>query len=199
MFCSMFFLSACEKDKPTNSPAETVDIKLEKVIHYLPIDKFKQNSVAVFVNQDGDEKTLNISITEDVAEKVIDGKPYKAERIRLQYSDPDNSHYTPDIVASANYTSAGVYNEYVSCTLYTSVHNGFLPQITIDDNGEALFSGYYETYSILDKEFINVFASLVPPDLQNSFSKIYYTVEDGVIGFEGEKGIIWVFKKFKKH
>lgn len=200
---AILMLAACEKDTVNtagnSSNGELANLTIGIVRDYLPLDLVRQNSTVVFKNADGEEKKLQIHWLEEEKEKAYGNRTYESEHIEIRYLDESDRTYQLKTIASANYTEGGA-NEFVNISLLTTVNEGYVPTIPIFADKSPVFSELLlPMIDILGETFENVYTNL-PVNLETvtSFSRLYYTIELGIVGFEGWEGEMWVLDRFEE-
>jgi hypothetical protein len=199
---ALFVLVSCQKDQlglATKNPFDGLqDLKLNVVKSYLPLDLAKNHRKVIFKNAAGNEKALQIQYLEEHKEKDHQGHRYKSEHISIRYVDNGDSSYELKTIASANYTQDGS-NEFVTSQILTSINRGYIPMLSIAADKSPLICELWASVKILDRTFKDVYTNF-PADLEfvTSFSKLYYTTELGIVGFEGLDGEMWVLDRFEE-
>ena len=201
---AILMLAACEKDTVStagnSSNGELANLTIGIVRDYLPLDLVRQNSTVVFKNADGEEKKLQIHLLEEEKEKAYGNRTYESEHIEIRYLDESDRTYQLKTIASANYTEGGA-NEFVTSLINTTVNNGLstaLSSISISADKSPLMCDLLPSVDILGKTFADVYTSGVVLEDVTSFSRLYYTIELGVVGFEGWEGEMWVLDRFEE-
>lgn len=198
----IMMLASCQKDlvstAKTNSPEEFADLKIGIVKDYLPLDLVKSNSGVVFKNASGEEKKLQIHWLEEDKHKVYRNHEYKSEHIAIWYVDESDRTYELKTIASANYTEGGA-NEFVMSQILTAVNRGYAPGVSVSADKSPLICELLPSVDILGRSFNDVYTNFSANlEFVTSFSKLYYTIELGVVGYEGWDGEMWVLDRFEE-
>jgi hypothetical protein len=201
---AILMLAACEKDTVStawnSSNGELANLTIGIVRDYLPLDLVRQNSTVVFKNADGEEKKLQIHWLEEEKEKAYGNRTYESEHIAIWYLDESDRTYQLKTIASANYTEGGS-NEFVMSSINTTVNNGLstaISRISISADKSPFMCDLLPSVDILGKTFADVYTSGLVLEDVTSFSRLYYTIELGVVGFEGWEGEMWVLDRFEE-
>ena len=199
---AILMLAACEKDTVStdgnSSNGELANLTIGIVRDYLPLDLVRQNSTVVFKNADGEEKKLQIHLLEEEKEKVYGNRTYESEHIEIRYLDESDRTYQLKTIASANYTEGGAH-QFVLSEILTTVNDGFSGAISISADKSPSICDLLPSADILGKTFTDVYTNwVIDSEDVTSFSRLYYTIELGVVGFEGWEGEMWVLDRFEE-
>jgi hypothetical protein len=199
---AILMLAACEKDTVStdgnSSNGELANLTIGIVRDYLPLDLVRQNSTVVFKNADGEEKKLQIHWLEEEKEKAYGNRTYESEHIAIWYLDESDRTYQLKTIASANYTEGGAH-QFVLSEILTTVNDGFSGAISISADKSPSICDLLPSADILGKTFTDVYTNwVIDSEDVTSFSRLYYTIELGVVGFEGWEGEMWVLDRFEE-
>ncbi|KGE89655.1 MAG: hypothetical protein ACE362_26510 [Phaeodactylibacter xiamenensis] len=199
---AILMLAACEKDTVStawnSSNGELANLTIGIVRDYLPLDLVRQNSTVVFKNADGEEKKLQIHLLEEEKEKAYGNRTYESEHIAIWYLDESDRTYQLKTIASANYTEGGAH-QFVLSEILTTVNDGFSGAISISADKSPSICDLLPSADILGKTFTDVYTNwVIDSENVTSFSRLYYTIELGVVGFEGWEGEMWVLDRFEE-
>ncbi len=199
---AILMLAACEKDTVStdgnSSNGELANLTIGIVRDYLPLDLVRQNSTVVFKNADGEEKKLQIHWLEEEKEKAYGNRTYESEHIAIWYLDESDRTYQLKTIASANYTEGGAH-QFVLSEILTTVNDGFSGAISISADKSPSICDLLPSADILGKTFTDVYTNwVIDSENVTSFSRLYYTIELGVVGFEGWEGEMWVLDRFEE-
>ncbi|WP_425422136.1 hypothetical protein [Phaeodactylibacter xiamenensis] len=199
---AILMLAACEKDTVStdgnSSNGELANLTIGIVRDYLPLDLVRQNSTVVFKNADGEEKKLQIHWLEEEKEKAYGNRTYESEHIAIWYLDESDRTYQLKTIASANYTEGGAH-QFVLSEILTTVNGGFSGAISISADKSPSICDLLPSADILGKTFTDVYTNwVIDSENVTSFSRLYYTIELGVVGFEGWEGEMWVLDRFEE-
>ena len=76
--------------------------------------------------------------------------------------------------------------------------NGSYALLSISADKSPLMCDLLPSAYILGKTFADVYTSGVVLETVTSFSRLYYTIELGIVGFEGWEGEMWVLDRFEE-
>ncbi len=195
---SLIMAYSCNQESITETPE---DIQLGEITALLPLEKFEQNSFAVFKNKNGEEVSFQLSVKTEEIQKSIGNMPYKTESIKLTYTHPNDSNFTLYIKSSGKYIDVKNHIESIECFYDQSLNQEtpfIFPRISIDKDGNITQGVFHESDILLNTEFQRVYKSrnlIVNQPDENQFN-IYYTPELGFIGFETVNNELWVFERF---
>jgi hypothetical protein len=190
IFTLLFTLLSCHKE---NSDSLLSNLTIDNIKELIPIDLYESSSHVIFVNQNGDEKSLKIEIIKEGKEKLIEGEKYLSEYLAIHLIDEENPNYSIVIEALVNYWDLETVVEEVSCLLFNLE---YIPTLRITPNREPSLSILEAEKQLLNKSFSNVYSNFILPEL-NSYSVIYYTIETGAIGFKDHENNLWVYERFE--
>ncbi len=195
----LFVLSlivACQKeDEPfVYKPIVLEDLPLTWVKDSMPIDLLTQYSIAVFVNDKGDERRIKIKYSLDTISTQVGSFPYKSELLKINFSDSLVKNFWMQMYATANYDDVSNHSEFLVITLTSSdiEHDGLAHVLFIDDEF-SLLNRFFPDLNIAGLSFHNVHSNFLYP-LGNDYGEIYYTTDQGIVGFRGEHGEMWGLK-----
>ncbi|MCR9055583.1 MAG: hypothetical protein NXI26_27430, partial [bacterium] len=123
---------------------------------------------------------------------------YESEHIAIWYLDESDRTYQLKTIASANYTEGGAH-QFVLSEILTTVNDGFSGAISISADKSPSICDLLPSADILGKTFTDVYTNwVIDSENVTSFSRLYYTIELGVVGFEGWEGEMWVLDRFEE-
>ena len=196
----LLFLISCEKEpsnKPIPQPKTLDDLNLEGLKALVPIDIIKSNDYAVFVNQNGDEKYLKITVSEGYKNFVFESIQYKSEFFEYNLSDSSDMSYGMSTKLSNQYSTLTRVDGLCSVALLSGYNNGYFPTVTLDRNGNVIFGKALDSIVICNKTFNNVTTQLPPPSEFESYSKLYFSKELGIVGFQGNYNEMWALDRYE--
>ena len=198
LFFLLFPISiySCKGDDTTDFNIHET-YSLTTIINYVPLEKFSTSTQVVFVNVDGLERYFELKYDDTNSDRpYVNDERYTTESYHITYSgDSDDQFYLDILVSSAYSRHTSGIQEYLTATLTTSANNGYIPMISIDGNGQSFTMGNRLTLN--GRSFDDVYQNLTPPADVNSFHTIYYTTKDGIVGYHGEDGELWVLDRFE--
>lgn len=199
--CLCIAIVACQNDQNANpdpKPTSLPNLTLSSALQLLPVNTLKEGQVAIFVNESGEELPLNLKFENGTIERNFDGIKYQSEYISVEYNeDKVGSHFFPSIRTNDEYSGFESSEEVLTVTLLTSYNEGFIPNIVLKDNKDPMFGNYVESITIANHTFNKVFTNTFSPPNFDSFTKLYYTVEQGIVGFEGEQREMWALDRIE--
>lgn len=196
MFMMAVSTLSCNKELKQHNGVPS-DIIVKKAIKYIPLDIFRNKSKAVYFNINGDKKFLNIDYLERTETKIINNYKYNINELCIYLiPESESPKYQIEIKSTANYIKETEYIEYVQIILTTFINNGYMANITIGEDGNPMICQKFDEITLNDKNFLNVFANF-KLDVINSFSRIYYTSDQGVVGFTDHNDDLWVLEGYE--
>jgi len=194
LFIILIF-AACKKD----SDKTLSHLSIEDLKEFVPYDSLNRFSKVVFINQDGDEKILTITKSIGQVEKKLDGKTYTVDQDEFTFRDETDTRYVIELLVTAQYnSSASAVIEFVDCTLFTTVNNGFVPGISLyTDRPHNRSNEVHEEITLNGKSFQNVFSNYTIVEIGERFSKLYYSKKIGVAGFKDGNSELWVYDHYE--
>lgn len=196
-----FSLAACQKDKndlPDPRPASLPDLTLASALQLLPVSLLKENTLAIFVNDDGEELSFQLNFARGTKQKIFEGIKHQAEFVDVDYNPTIGFlHFLPGIRVEENYDAYDSTEEFLTAFIHTNYNGGFFPSVTMIDTTTPMFWRYMEHVTVVNRTFEKVFTNMVYPAEFDSYTMIYYTVEHGIVGFEGEQREMWALDRFE--
>lgn len=170
--------------------------KLNGVKNYAPIEIFEVSSYVVFENSNGSLKEFSLEFERREVEKSSGNSKYVTEELDVNLINSDEEYYINTYVSSNKLNNN--INEFIISSLYTSANNGLIPSVKVDSNGDALICQILSEITLNNKSFINVYTNFTNPISSNdSFRSIYYTSDQGIVGFYDDDGELWNLKEYK--
>lgn len=204
MFISLtmfLFFVGCQNEQninPDPEPTSLPNLTLGATLQLLPNTLLKGGNAAIFVNESGQELRFSLTYERGTKQKTFEGITYQAEFVYVNYDeDKVGSHFYPSIRIDENYDEYDSSEEVLSAFIMTSYNGGFLPSVTMIDKTTPMFWKYIESVTIANHIFNKVYTNMVSPPEFDSFTIIYYTVEQGIVGFEGEQREMWALDRIE--
>ncbi len=195
-FILVVVLVSCEKELITTEPTnELQTIKIESLKNLLPITESSTKTKAVFYNSAGNEIVFDFILEEKVEEKIIKSKSYFTEAIGISYESEDIDDYSLYVIGSGNYIEIGdppVIGIIAGINQFVEPVNSML---TLNNSGSPILAMFYETRTLVDKEFDKVYSNFIVDEF-SSFSEVYYNATYGIVGFKDRTDDLYVFKAF---
>lgn len=197
---AIYFMGiGCGKDNtvPAN-PLPDTDLKMSDILQQIPFDLLSQEPTAVFVNALGNEVRFTINYTRESKARTFNSNPYTAEKLQADYQEIHPSGLiTLSIFAKIEYDLSKQITEYMGVNLNTAHNNGFVPFIVIDHAGNVSFGSTLEFIDIAGYTYYDVYSNYIRPTEFTSFTKLYYTKDLGIIGYEGLDGEMWALDRYE--
>lgn len=193
---SFALLVSCHKDMQKGHPAPIHPEPLflsDKIKSMIP-KEYRTATYTVFKNTTNEYKYLNIKYLEHQRVHIYDNEKYNSESIYVQLTDSIDNRYYISVSASAAYSNKTKSYQYINVTLTSAINDGLIPLISISENGKANFGSLVTSHDLLDQRFINVYEDSIPT---NSFSEVFYTFKEGVIGFRDINNELWVLDRIE--
>jgi hypothetical protein len=200
--CLALGLLGCQEQPDQHALPGTAlnDLHLVNARPILPSLLLSSVSKAVFVNAAGAEKSLDVRYEEGTRIDQFQSFRYSTEFMEVQYADPDDPDYQPGILARAEYDDIRHSHEYVRIHVDHVAQKEFTPTLILCPPQQecAYLERTFESITLNDRVFQQVFASYYPPPQIHSYSEVYYSLEQGIIAFVGEGGVMWVLDRFEE-
>ncbi len=180
----------------SHEPSDKNIYRLNGVKNYIPIEIFEGSSNVIFENGNGSLKEFSIDFERREVEKSRGNSKYVTEELEVNLINSDEEYYI-NIYVSSNKLNNNI-NEFIDASLYTSANNGLIPSIKVDGNGDALICRILSQTTLNNKLFDNVYTNFTNPLSSNdSFKSIYYTSDQGIVGFYDGAGELWNLKEYQ--
>lgn len=124
----------------------------------------------------------------------LENRNFNKEVYTLQ--EQDNSLYFITLTAQPELHNNVVY-ERLYVKLLTSLNQGLISGLIIDQNGETWFNPKKDEITLLGKSFNDVYIGEISKQDVIACNRIYYTSNEGVVGFTDENGELWVLHEIK--
>ena len=195
----LVFILSCGEDHSNNGGENTLThLKLNQSKQYIPYAALTQNSKAIFVNAEGSIRELTIHREQFEVDKTLDGKNYTAEQDQFRYIDPNNSEYSIGVNASTSYQEGSVVQELLNSSLYNTLNNGYIAMIMITGDGNQSVGFFNSEIELNGQMFRDVYSSLIIEDQGFVYNGLYYTKEQGVVGFLDSQNELWSLDRFEE-
>jgi hypothetical protein len=160
---------------------------------FIPESTYKESNCIVFKNREGEILKFKLSFDEfKIAD--LDGNSFNKEVYTLR--DPNNTNYHLSITAQPELHEKIIY-ERLYVELLTTINQGLTPSIIIYQDGESWFNTKEKNLDLLGKTFHDVYISEITKEDVVACNKLYYTHNEGIVGFTDDKGALWVFHDIK--
>jgi hypothetical protein len=200
VLCFAGLLSGCSNDPDTGAlPASALpDLTLIECRDMIPAATLAAHQFAIFRNSQGEEKQLELHIREYSGLLRYQHFPYQSEIIQVRYLDRDDDQYLPEIIASNEYQDMETTEEFVRVRVNADINTNFTPTLVLCPELDCPFlEKYFESIEIAGLPFSKVYANYAQPPQLNSFTKVFYTFEEGIVGFEGYDGELWALVRLE--
>lgn len=198
---AFLLLEGCKKDPIVLGPIDLGYLALGDFIEMMPIDTAKTYSFAVYKNEQGEEKRLQMEWFELEREKSAGTTSFTHEQVNIQYYDADDASYQLSIVAGGGLNS--IDNTLYKILVVSITSNLMLtPMMPIYEDRFDLIPGLRFFYSSLQLgvySFENVYAVKLSDGVPNtSFQELYYSTQLGIVAFEGWNDTLWVLDRYER-
>jgi hypothetical protein len=201
LFSLSLILIRCSNELQNTGPINPLpdtDLELGGILQQIPIDILSQGPTAVFVNGLSDETRFTINYTRESGLRTIHGISYTAETVRADYQEVNLTGLLAlSISAKVEFDVNKQISEYMGVNLNTTYNNGFVPFMVIDPAGIPIFGSTLELIEIAGHSFQNVYSNYIHPTPFTSFTKLYYSKDLGIIGYEGIDGEMWALDRYE--
>ena len=188
-------LVSCNKDMQNKpSPIHPDPLFLSDKIKSMIPKEYQFAKYVVFKNASYQYKNLKIEYLDYNQTKLFDNGKYDSESIYIKLSDSSESRYFVTIGASATYSAKNKSFQHISVVLKNTINNGRVADVILDENEQPLWGYLLASQNLLDKEFYSVYWDNIETI---SFSEIFYTIKEGVVGFRDINNELWVLEKFE--
>lgn len=192
---ALCIISCQNKDEPIQLNDTPSDLNLDDVKHLIPLDLYKDGSVTIFKNSIGEEIAFVVSVSTEDVEYEIEGKSYSSEKLDIVLADSNDDDYGLVLGANAHHTESGIPSKFITGVLFTRDFNS-VPTFWVESDREPITGTILETEKqLLDKSFVNVYSSYIVPSEVEAYSNIYYTIEQGFVGFHDKQDELWVLDR----
>ncbi|MCS6824953.1 MAG: hypothetical protein NZ529_11730, partial [Cytophagaceae bacterium] len=124
-------------------------------------------------------------------------KPYEAETLDFLLRDSTDNSYMISVGAYVGYSQLKQPFNYLNISLFNTINNGKIVFIEIPEERSPLLLGSFHTSKyLLDKSFTDVYEGFKFSDM-SSFSDLFYTIKEGVVGFRDKNNKLWVLERFE--
>lgn len=186
---------SCKKDH-FNTDNQLERLRIDNLLSLLPLGELNGHNKVVFTSMTGDTITLDYTITKDTKIKKVNNRTYEAEEISIAYVDQTTDDYSLYISGSGNYLEESNSNLYVSCGISQFI-TAYSPIITISEEGQPVLAQYFESISLANRSFYEVFTNY-PVDGYDAYGQIYYNTQYGVVGFADSNGEIYALESIEE-
>lgn len=156
---------------------------------FIPESTYKENNCIVFKNKE--EEILKFKLSFDQFKITdLDGNSFNKEVYTLR--DPNNTNYHLSITAQPELHEKIIY-ERLYVELISTINQGLTPSIIIYQDGESWFNTKEKNLDLLGKTFHDVYISEISKEDVVACNKLYYTHNEGIVGFTDDKGELWVY------
>ncbi len=198
----------CDKDDVTSQEPQQYHLTIDNILEEFPKDLYENSSRIVFKNETGGTRVLSILPEHALQNKSYGGRDYTVDALnyrlveenddsyiiqvtvraqyRYEFADINSNHieYNFNPIESIDVTIAGLTSPGIDNINFVRISRIGTEVLTIDNFSEEL--------ALNGKEFNGVYYSWVFPS-STAFSSIYYNPEFGVIGFQDENDVLYVF------
>lgn len=202
LIATVILLDACKKEELMPGPRNLGHLELGDFIEMIPIDTAKTYKYAVYKNERGDDKRMEIEWFELEREGSYGTSIFSFEQVNIQYYDPEDATYQLSVIAGGGLDAPAQ-------TLFRSLGVRILSSrmvaasINIDDNREdndSLLQRFRPSLQIRDQVFENIYEGKWPEESMpnTSFQELYYNTRLGIVAFEGWNDTLWVLDRFER-
>jgi hypothetical protein len=191
-------LISCQREEDpivVPNPVVLPDLYLTWPLDSIPVDTLSQYPIAVYVNSFEDERFFQILFEKDIGAHVKNNIRYPYEVLLIQYIDL-TSNYSMFIYAYTGYTDSLHHAESLIVEIPHLTPGDKESKIYFPADFFAAHNRYFPEMEILGHPFQKVHSNELGPPVTD-YGEIYYTTSQGIIGFRGENGEYWRFKRWK--
>ena len=193
-------LLACEKEPAISElPASHLsDLSLSAAYALVPLSTFQEYRYAVFTNSSGATKRLELSVSDRTQLQQYQTFNYNAQTVDIHYADPTDASYTPVINLRTRYEDLSETAEYVEASILTDVNPNYHPVVILCPGPSCPYlEQYLDHVEIAGLPFSRVYCNYPPPSHMKSFTTVFYTLDQGIVGFKGYDGEAWALSRFE--
>ncbi len=195
----------CDKDDDTIQEPLQYQLTIDNILEKFPKDLYESSSKIVFKNESGGTRVLSILPEHALQNKSYGGRDYTVDALNYRLVEENDDSYIIQVTVSAQYEYefSDINSNHIEYNfnpiesiliLLTGLTNPGINNInlmTVEVDGVA-FDNFSETFELNGKEFTDVYYSRINP-MSTAFSSIYFNAEFGVIGFQDENDVLYVF------
>lgn len=192
----LIFLISCNKENPNSLANLNKSLSVESFREFIPENKFTDLQKIYFINSYGELKDIYlINSGQEFYQRKRDDFEFETQTVFYSFSEKPTSDYELIISLSSNYDSDfdPVYTLFVQN--FTSSNSDINPAITLELEENWGTFEFFKEYSLNGRKFFDVYKSKIPFAVE-SYSVVYYTKKDGIIGFDDQNQTLWVMNEF---
>ncbi len=199
LFILSTLLYSCQKEEPIKPEVPTWDdLHLTWSRTMLPDAYYTNITKAVFVNDLGEERKLNLRIDTTVQLVIKDTIHYKMESFTILFSDSLVSEFYMQVSATLQYSPSGLKHfENFFTVLLAPKEDSFNPIIALQGPDQIQYGTFLSSKTIAGLNFENVYAFIPEIAGDHSYDELYYGVGLGIVGFQGKNGEMWGLKGYE--
>ena len=194
LFLLILSVSACTD---TNNPNNNLErLQIENLEMFVPVNYLENNSMAIFINESGDEAIFTINSSSTIETSETNGQQYERELKSYSLRKINNDSYSLNILLSSHYHDNNTVVGLVDCSLLTDKNGGWIPMVRLDALGNTR-TGVRQSEILGTRNFSDVFSNVVLNE-EVKHSKIFYNYEYGFVGFHDEFNELWYLDRYEK-
>ncbi len=186
----------CNKDDDASQEPQQYHLTIDNILEKFPQDLYENSSKIVFKNESGGTRVLSILPEHALQSRTHMGRDYTVDALNYRLVEENDDSYIIQVTVDAQY---GAFDpnfkplEFILIIMSGLKNAGTnnITLMTVEVDGVA-FDNYSETFDLNGKEFTDVYYSRIYPT-STAFSSIYFNPEFGVIGFQDENDVLYVF------
>ncbi len=202
LIVSVLFLEACKKDELTLGLRNLGHLALGDFIEMLPIDTAKAYNFAVYKNELGEEKRMEMEWFELEGEGSQGTSIFSFEQVNIQYYDPEDSSYQLSVIAAGG-LNVPAQRLFRSLGVRILSSRMVVASIFIDEDQEDndnIIQRFRPSLQIRDQVFENIYEGKWPEESvpNTSFQELYYNTCLGIVAFEVWNDTLWVLDRYER-
>ncbi len=183
---------------------EGTHLKIDEIKNYLPKEYFSELKL-VYIDENGNEKVLNIQSVESIDERELKGMKYTSGSFKVTLYDEGDLYFQIVLHGSANYSNDGKsINKGLSAWLMPFNESGTTwARLRFEDGKPSFLWGddFREEIVLFSKVFNDVLVTIGKNNLQEQYEKyseLILNSEVGIVAFRDEHNELWVFDRFEE-
>lgn len=165
--------------------------QIDKIKKYLPSEVYSSGKKVIFQDKSGKSRVFSIEV-QNYEVKDINGNKIKKLYYNLREANNTIFYF---VLSAQPLVPPNSSSEMLSIRMLTTIHNGLFAKIIINENGDTWFNQMFQTLDLNGKTFSDVFYGNIELEEIKVCNEIYYTANQGIIGFRDEIGELWVLEE----
>ena len=196
----LLLISSCQNEEPVKPVVVPTwdDLHLTWSRVLLPDAYYTNITKAVFVDDLGVERKLDLQIDTASQQVTKDTFEYTEQKIEVAYSDPNVLEFYMEVTAQNEYSPSGLKNfEAFFTAMFAPKLENFTPLITLQGPNDIRVGILQSSKTIAGLNFENVYAFIPEVASDHSYDELYYVGGFGIVGFQGQDGEMWGLKGYE--